>query len=190
MDGIVQTLANLRFTSRSLTLDVQTRNVRNFLILSSVTIVELVLLGTILPGEDRKSINDNFTDFPERSTSHLIDLPPFPALTSLKIYASERIPSPHLLDTLSSISSAPALASIVLQCLWRLLSEADRSYIWDRLDTWLARMARNTTVECGLTLTLTRCEENPVLKTLFPKFNEVGKIKTIDERLALASNIR
>ena len=182
-DGVAQTLANLQFASRRLILGAQTWNVHELLILSSMTVIELALLGVYSFCEGRRSINDDFIDDPNPPTPHLVDLPPFPALTSLKIYIYGRAPSPHLINTLSSISSAPALASIFLECWWWFLSGSEPPNTWDSLDTWLVQMAGNSTVEDGLTLTLTRWQEVRVLRALFPKFKEVGEIKTDPEGL-------
>ena len=181
--GVVQTLANLQFTSRRLILDVQTTNIHKLLILSSVTVVELVLLGACSLWGDRKHISDDFIDDPDRQSPHLLDISPFPALNSLKIHICGCYPSPQLVNTLSSISSAPALASIDLECWWWFLSGSVPSGTWDRLDTWLARMAENAIVEGGPVLTLARWEDNQGSRALFPKFKEVSKIKTDPEGL-------
>ena len=129
--GAVEALENLQLTASRLILDVQTENVQKLLIVSSLTVVELVLLGLCLLCVDRKSINDDPTDSLRKTTSHLIDLPPFPVLTSLKVLITAFEPSPHLINTLSPISSAPALESVELECLrQKLLS----SNTWGDLD--------------------------------------------------------
>ena len=59
----VEALVNLHLASRRLIFDVQTENVQKLLVISSMTIVELVLLGVCLLCEDCKSIDDDFTRF-------------------------------------------------------------------------------------------------------------------------------
>ena len=72
----VEALVNLHLASRRLIFDVQTENVQKLLVISSMTIVELVLLGVCLLCEGCKSIDDDFTRFfgtinlpPHRSTT-------------------------------------------------------------------------------------------------------------------------
>ena len=123
---------------------------------------------------------DDFTgSFLNELTSHPINLPPFPALTSLEIYFIKTTPSAHVIDTLSSISSVPVLAFITLDCLCLFPFKFRNS--WDRLDGLLSQMAEKTTVEGGLVLTFARWQENWAPEVLLPKFGEVGK--TIVDRL-------
>ena len=186
-NGVAEALANARFESRHLTLDVQTENIQKLLVLSSATVVELMLLGVYLLYVYHRSINGDFADFPESSTSHPINLPQFPALTSLKIFISGHAPSPHLINTLSPISSAPLLASIALECWWQLPSEPSPPNTWGHLDGWLSRTAKNATVEGGLVLTLTRWLGGQVPDVFFPQFREVGKISTDSKGLRVFS---
>ena len=126
-----------------------------------------------------RTINDDLTDSPySRFASHPIDLPRFPALTSLKICGVKYFPTHHLISALSSISSAPALASVILDCGPWPKSGSDLPPAWDCLDMWLTQKARNPKVKGGLVLTLARWgeRENLVPETLFPKFGEVAKI--------------
>ena len=118
------------------------------------------------------------TGYPKQATSHPIVLPQFPALTSLTIRIFESTPSPHLIDTLSSFSSVPVLASISLSSWWRFPFELDPSVTWDHLDRWLAQIAGNATVEGGLVLMLEGWREDRVPEDFLPRFREAGKINT------------
>ena len=175
--GVAGAIANLQFTSRRLILDVKTQNIQRLLTFSPVTVVELELRGVCSTCEDHENINDDFIDFTKQSTSHAISLPPFPALTSLKIFVSGRPPSPHLVTTLSSISSVPALVSITLERWSQPNPGSDIPTTWNSLDGWLAWVAKNATIEGGLVLTLAGWPENLAPEVL-PKFREVGKITT------------
>ena len=117
-------------------------------------------------------------DFSGQSTSHLIDLPPFPVLTSVKIFVAARDPSPQLINTLSHISSAPALASVELECWWQFFLELAPSNTWDRLDRWLSHMASNAMAKGGLVLTLKLWREDRFPEVLLPEFRKIGKINT------------
>ena len=176
VDGVAQALANLHFAPHHLVLEVQSRNIRNLLVVSAANIVELELIGMCSLCVHRESANNDYTEHPEQSTSHPTNLPPFPALTSLKLCVSRSCPSLHLVNTLSSISSARALASITLQFWWWCSPRPDPPSVWNHLDRWLVQMARNTTVEGGLVLNLVTWQENGVPKSFLPTFQEVGKI--------------
>ena len=176
MPGVAETLANLQLTSRRLTLDVKIENIQNLLSISSATIEELELIGVCSFCVNCKYINDDFVDFADRSTSRPIDLPPFPALTSLKISVCGDAPSFHLVNVLSFISSVPVLVSIFLECWAPLRSEPGPSNTWDRLDEWLVQMDNSATVEGGLVLELIPWGEIGSLGEFLPKFEEVGKI--------------
>ena len=177
MSGVAVAIANLQITSRRLVLDVNIQNIQNLLPLSSMTIVELELQGVCSLCEDHENISDDFTDISVWPISHAINLPPFPALTSLKIIVPGRPPSPHLVNTLSSISSVPALVSITLKRWPQPNPGSDIPTTWNGLDGWLARVAKNATIEGGLVLTLARWPENLAPEVL-PEFREVGKIIT------------
>ena len=173
----IEALVNLHLAPRRLVFDVKTANVQKLLVHSSVTVVQLVLLGMCSLCVDHKCINDDFVVLLRpAASSQLIDLPPFPALTSMKI--SGRAPVPNLISILSSISSAPVLASIELQCWWKFPLEPDSLNAWDCLDKWLTQMANNTTAEGGLVLTLKRMHRNQVPEFFLPGFRRVGKINT------------
>ena len=116
MSCAIEALANIHLTARRLISDVQTENVLKLLVLSSLAVAKLVLLSVCFFCVDRKSINDDPTDSPRQTASHLLDLPPFPVLTSLKVLAATRDPSLHLVNRLSSVSSIPALDSVELKC--------------------------------------------------------------------------
>ena len=119
-----------------------------------------------------------FTDIPDRPSFRCIDLPPLPALTCLRILVSPLGPSPQLIDVLSSISSVPALASISVECTNWPRPEPGSSNTWADLDGWLARMAKDTTIEGGLVLTLMGWSQGKQVEVFFPKFREVGEIIT------------
>ena len=180
VDKVAEVLKDLRFTSRRLFLDFRIRSARDLLTLSSVIVQELLLVGMLTLCVDHGSGNDDFTDCPHReSSSNLADLPPFPALTSLRIVIWDNSPSPQLLDALSSISSAPALASISIEAIWSLpVSDCSPYTAWANLDGWLVKIAKNAAVE----LTLIRWWDGKYpAAVLFPKFAEAGKIETIPE---------
>ena len=128
---------------------------------------------------DHKSTNNNFPDNPNQwISSHPIGLPPFPALTSLRIYFPRGTPTVHLIDILSSISSVPALSSITLGRWMRFTFEPDYASTWDHLDAWLVQTGRNATVEGDLVLALTSWRRDRVPEVLLPRFREVGKFTT------------
>lgn len=137
-----------------------------------------MLIGVCPLYVDSKGISDHFTDFPNQSSSHPIDLTPFPALASLKICVHGGIPSPHLINALSSIFSVPVSTSVALECWWNFPMVPDPSNSWDRLDRWLSQMARSTTVEGGLVLTLAFWQSRGVPEGFLPRFRETGKINT------------
>ena len=124
--------------------------------------------------ETTEVFNDDLTGTSSwyQSTSQLIDLTQFPALTSLKICTEGYALTRYLIDVLSSISSAPALASITLDCGHWPNSGSDL----DHLDIWLTQMAKNATVKGGLVLTLALSQGGKLVpEMLFPKFGEVAK---------------
>ena len=117
---------------------------------------------------DYGRVNDDFTDQPERSTCDPIDLPPFPALTSLRIYLLGSAPSAHLIIILSSISSVPALTSITLGRWLGFHFEPEPSGTWDNLDRLLVQIGRNATVGGDLVLALTGRREDRVPRCCCP----------------------
>ena len=125
---------------------------------------------------DHGSVNDDFTDRRDISTSDPIDLPPFPTLTLLRIYFLESSPSTHLITILSSISSVPALTSITLGRWIGFIPEPVPSSNWDHLDRWLVQIGRSATVEGDLMVALTRRQEGRIPEVLLPKFIQLGKI--------------
>ena len=128
---------------------------------------------------DHECVNDDFTvSLEDGGTSDPINLPPFPTLTSLRIYFLTGTPSAHLVAVLSSISPVPALTSITLG-RWRGFHfEPEPSSTWDHLDRWLAQIGRNTAVEGDLVPALTRRREDRIPEVLLPSLREVGKITT------------
>ena len=125
---------------------------------------------------DHGSVNDDFTDRTDISTSDPIDLPPFPNLTSLEVYFPNNTPSVHLIAILSSISSVPALTSITLGRWKGYTPEPAPSSTWDDLDRWLVQIGRNATVEGDLVVALTRRRNYRVPEVFLPRFRELGKI--------------
>jgi len=119
-------------------------------------------------------------DFPDRFAEkiphHTVSLP---ALTTLDLNIRTGTPSPHLNTILSSISSAPALDSIVLE---REGFRVDLSYQdpWVDMDRWLARVAEHTKVQGGLSVILREWPKGkPVCEGFLPDFRRAGgQIKT------------
>ena len=106
-----------------------------------------------------------------------IDLPSFPALTSLRVRLHDRHPSHRLVDVLSFISSAPALASVDIQRGYDVYNVYDltRSNTWNGVDRWLARIAKNSKVGCDPVLTLRRWEFGEShWEGLLPMFRRAG----------------
>lgn len=104
-----------------------------------------------------------------------IDLLPFPALTSLEICVREIDPTCWVTSVLSSITSAPALASIKIQH-WGYEEYLLDPEKWDDMDRWLARVAERTTVERGPVVTLVRPLPFSVSpdEVVLPRFTEAG----------------
>ena len=76
---------------------------------------------------------------------------------------------------LSSIHSAPALASIVFTSEWWPTCGCSPSGLWVDVDEWLVRMAMQTKVKGGLAVILVqRPEDDPVSSGCFPKFRKAG----------------
>ena len=122
---------------------------------------------------------ENFTDTPNQAIASPIHLPSFPTLTSIHINFHFEDPSPRLTTLLSSISSAPALASVDVGYEHWDIVDSIPSHEWAGLDTWLARMAEQTTVEGGLVLILKMWPEMSVWKDFLPEFGKAGgKIET------------
>ena len=182
-DGVTQALESLGFrASRCLTLGLQAKRVGTLLSLSSETVVNLTLVGMCLLHEDRKDVSDSFTDHPDWLACRHSDLSPlrFPFLTSLNIYIFGPTPSFDLHRTLHFIFSAPALASVVLRCEWPVPKfKSFPKHPWGNLDGWLVGMARKSSCEGRLVLTLKRWHEDGVPQLLFSRFKRVGKITTI-----------
>ena len=117
-----------------------------------------------------------FADTMTGTPTPLIELPSFPVLTSLRIRFYEGEPSRRIVDVLSFISSTPALAIVDIQ---RGRHDADKpagsGTTWNNLDGWLGRVAKQTTVECGLVLNLRRWAlSESSWETLLPRFMEAG----------------
>ena len=179
VDKVAEALANSRFTSRRLFIDFRVLNVQKLLTLSSTIIWDLMLIGMHSLCVSYRSGKADFTltDNPDRWSSHLIDLPPFPVLTSLRMFIFSQNPSIELIDILSSMSSVPTLASISIERPCWSLPEPVPPHTWAHLDEWLTRMAKNTTIKGGPVLTLRRWPYGENLVDAFlPNFREAGKI--------------
>jgi hypothetical protein len=61
---------------------------------------------------------------------------------------------------------------------WSHLPESIHSNIWGNLDEWLVQMARDTTADGGLVLSIVDLVESEVPEAYLPRFKEVGKIIT------------
>lgn len=124
---------------------------------------------------------ESFTDTTDEKIAFPIHLPSFPALTSIYIDFQYEDPSPRLKALLTSISSAPALASVDIGYeQWDIVDSAPLLDEWAGLDTWLARMTEQTTVKGGLVLTLKQWPpEMSVWNGFLPEFGKAGgKIET------------
>ena len=171
-------LANLHIASRRPIFDVQTKNVQRLLVLSSVTVAELGLVGVRSLCVDTRirmttlQISQE-TPLPTPSTYHHSPLPLQWRSSPLSLP-----PSPCLIHTLSSISSAPVLTSVAPDCWWHFPLGPGSPNIWDRLDKWLSHMAKNSTVGGGFVMKLERWWGNLVPEEFSPGFRKVGKIKT------------
>jgi len=123
------------------------------------------------------------TDLPDNSANWippLIHLPPLPALTALVIDLRLHNPSPRLTKILCSIESAPALSSIAIKHPdWNRIEHRCLEAPWVDVDRWLSRIAKQTKVRGGLSLTLRRWPEGKsVWDGFLPEFRESGgKIK-------------
>ena len=114
-------------------------------------------------------------DTMSRKSTPLIDLPSFPVLTSLRVRLYERHPSRHLVDVLSFISSAPALASIDIQRGGYDAYSPTSSSTWDGVDSWLARIAKHSKVGFDTVLTLRRWAfSESYWEGLLPMFRRAG----------------
>jgi len=129
------------------------------------------------------------TELPDTSTNWippLIPLPPLPVLTTLVIDLRLYDPSPRLTNTLCSIDSAPALSSIAIEHAvdWKRMGHLCPGAPWVDVDRWLSRIAKQTKVMGGLSLTLRRWPEGKsVWEGFLPEFRESGgKIKVGDSR--------
>jgi hypothetical protein len=105
-----------------------------------------------------------------------IHLPSLPTLTILMIDLSEYDPSPHLINILRSIGSAPALTSIVIEYDdWDYTEHLPLEDPWADVDRWLSRIVKRVKVNGGLTLTLTKWPEGKsAWEGFLPGFRESG----------------
>jgi hypothetical protein len=89
---------------------------------------------------------------------------------------SEYDPSPHLINILRSIGSAPALTSIVIEYYdWDYIEHLPLTDPWADVDRWLSRIAKHAKVKGGLALTLTQWPEGmSVWEGFLPGFRESG----------------
>ena len=180
VDEAAETFVKFRFASRRLNLGVGIPCLQDLLTLSSEIVTVLVFEGVCSFLYTRTTgalieVADLLNSPPSP-----INLPPFPALVSLHIsFGRNTRPSPQLINILSSISSTPSLASISIQhFLWYTSVNLDEQ--WIDLDRCLARIAKNATVEGGLTLVLKKWPRNQLLwEGFLPELRRVvGEIKT------------
>ena len=103
-----------------------------------------------------------------------VDLPSFPALESLQISSYDVGLTRCLMSVLSSITSAPALASIEIRYLGCFNYEPHRD-IWNNMDIWLAKVAKQSKVEHGPLVTPTEwLFRESLWEELLQRFREVG----------------
>ena len=151
---------------------------------SSETLVALTLEGAQLFAGSRatEAILTIFEDtgLTGTPTPSIIDLSSFPTLTSVRVRFHEGGPSRRTINILSSISSAPALASVEFQCGHCKVTKLIPSNGWDDLDKWLALTAKHAAVGRGLVLTPRRwIFSESYWEGLLPRFREAGgEIKT------------
>ena len=103
-----------------------------------------------------------------------IDLPPFPALESLRIYSYDAELTRCLMSALSSITSAPVLASIEIR-YGGCYSYDPNPDIWNDMDKWLAKIAKESKVERGPLVTPTEwLFRESLWEELLQRFREAG----------------
>ena len=105
-----------------------------------------------------------------------INLPSFPALTTLVIYLWIGDPSPRLTNILYSICSAPVLTSVTIECEdWRLRKHPPLEDSWVDVDRWLSHIAKHAEVKGSLALILERWPEGRLVwEGFMPEFRESG----------------
>ena len=155
---VAEALLQSRFTSRYISLNVAIPSAHRLLAISSETLVALTLGGArpLTGSKATEAILTIFLDTWVGTHTPPIDLPSFPALTSLRVRLYETKPSRRVIDVLSFISSTPALASFDVQYAISDTGKPIPSDEWDDLDRWLARVAKHAVVERGLVLNLRR----------------------------------
>ena len=123
------------------------------------------------------------TDFPDTPAE---DIPrsfhplSFPALATLSVGLRLGGPSLHLTTLLHSISSAPALISVIIGSDEWPDPEFPFPNPWVEMDKWLARMAEHTRDKGGLRVTLRRWQEGQsVWKGFLHRFIEAGGDLTV-----------
>ena len=172
VDEIGEALAKFRFASRRLILGGGITDIEQLLLLSSEMIVELNLYGMWFCSDRAEAI---MTDLPDVSAGEAlspIHLPSLPALTTLVIYIWVDHPSPRLTNILCSISSAPALKSIIIKYEgWIFLDHLPLAGPWVDVDRWLSRVAKHAKVEGGFPLMLGRWA---FWEGFLPEFKESG----------------
>jgi hypothetical protein len=119
------------------------------------------------------------TDLPDYFAEEIpppIHLPSLPLLTTLIIDLEVYRPSPHLINILCSIGSAPALTSIIIDyARWRSIEHLPLEDPWVDVDRWLSRVAKHAKAKGGLALTLERWpNEKSVWEGFLPEFRESG----------------
>ena len=125
------------------------------------------------------TIVTDFPDTPAENTPSSIHLPSLAALATLCVDLRAGDPSPHLTNFLYSVSSAPALTSVVIKSdEWP--DEYSFPSPWVEVDKWLVRMVEHARVKGGLRVMLKRWPEGKsVWKGLLHRFTEVGGKLTV-----------
>jgi hypothetical protein len=111
-----------------------------------------------------------------------IHLPPLPALTTMRIGLRSGRPSARLNCILSSVRSAPALASITFTSEGGWYGKRfPSSGPWVDIDKWLARMTLQAEVKGSLVVIMVqRPEDWPVWEGSLPEFRKSGGELTIE----------
>jgi hypothetical protein len=111
-----------------------------------------------------------------------IPLPPLPVLTTMRIGLRSGRPSARLNCILSSVRSAPALASITFTSEGGWYGKRfPSSGPWVDIDKWLARMTLQAEVKGSLVVIMVqRPEDWPVWEGSLPEFRKSGGELTIE----------
>lgn len=176
--GVGASLAQSGLESYKLYLFVSDLGLEQVLAASSKVVVVLELCGAWLPGiikEQRRYSRVSDDESPMVPQANRFPPTPLPALTTIDIgFYSE--PSNYLADILSSIHSAPALATVNFVCEeWYSGETFPSSGPWASVDKWLARMATQVAVKGNIVVTLERWPDGgSAWEEYFPEFRKAG----------------